>query len=160
MDLNWIKQDMGHTWKWLAEGWRSVFDKAANALTYFSPVKVEAEADAEAGLRWGLMAADVSQDNHVVVVALETPGLEKDEIDIEVESRRLVVTGHKNYAAERKEGSLVVSERAFGRFQRVIPLPDEVTPEGAKARYRGGVLTVRLQKAAKHEVRKVKVVSG
>ncbi len=39
MDMNQIKADVGQTWKWLADGWRSLSDKAVNALTYFTPAQ-------------------------------------------------------------------------------------------------------------------------
>lgn len=156
MDLDRLKQDVGQTWKWLAEGWRSVSDKAANALTYFTPSK----EDGETGIRWGLLAVDVSEEKDAIRVELEVPGLEKEDIDIDVNGRQLVVTGRKSYESERTEGAMVISERAFGHFQRVIPLPDEVTTDDAKAKYRNGVLKITLQKASPPSARKIAVTAG
>lgn len=156
MDLDRFKQDVGQTWKWLAEGWRHISDKAANALTYFTPSK----EGAEPGLRWGLLAVDMSVDDDAVRVELEAPGLDKDDIDIDVHGQRLVVTGRKSYESERKEGSMVISERAFGHFQRVMPLPEEVAVEKAEARYRNGVLTVTLPKRAPASARRITVQGG
>ena len=156
MDLDRFKQDVGQGWKWLAEGWRHISDKAANALTYFTPSKDETEV----GVRWGLLAADVTADGNRVLVEVEVPGLDKEDIDIDVEDRRLVITGRKSYESERTEGSMVISERAFGHFQRVIPLPDDVSVEKAEARYKSGVLTVKLPKSAPPQSRKIKVTSG
>jgi len=168
MNIDQFKQDVGHTWKWLAEGWRHISDKAANALTYFTPSREsggdvagqDAGASSTEGLRWGLLAADVSVEAKRILVELEVPGLDKDDIDIDVQGRRLTVTGRKSYRSERKEGALVISERAFGHFQRVIPLPEDVTAEGAKASYRNGVLSVTLPKLAPATARKISVVGG
>lgn len=163
MNLDQFKHDVGHTWRWLAEGWRYISDKATNALTYFTPSR-EAGGDeknvAATGMRWGLLAADVSVEADRILVELEAPGLEKNDIDIDVQPRRLTVTGRKSYQSERKEGAIVISERAFGHFQREIPLPEDVTAEGASASYKKGVLTVNLPKLQPVSARKIEVVGG
>ena len=125
MDMDRLKEDFGHTWKWLAEGWRNISSGAANALTYFSPTKSD---DEPSSMRWGLMAVDVQEKDDHVLIELEAPGLEKDEIDVTVDGRRLIITGTKRYESKRQEGSLRISERAFGSFQRVIPLTEEAAP--------------------------------
>ena len=156
MDMDRLKEDFGNTWKWLAEGWRNVSSRAANALTYFSPAKAEDDS----GLRWGLMAADVRDADDHIVVELEAPGLDKDDIDVTVDGHRLIITGTKRYESERKEGSMRISERAFGSFQRVIPLPEEATAAGAEARYKRGVLTLKVPKATPPKARKISITSG
>ena len=158
MNLDRLKQDVGHTWKWLAEGWRHISDQATNALTYFTPGHEDHE-DHEEGMRWGLLAVDVSERPESIRVALEAPGLDKDDIDIDVQGRQLIVTGRKSYESERTEGSMVISERAFGHFQRVVPLPDQVTAENAQASYRKGVLSIELPRQAPPASRKITVTA-
>jgi HSP20 family protein len=144
MDLHQIKSDVGQTWKWVAEGWRHISDRAVNALTYFSPTKNEPDSDG--AIRWGLLAADVSEHGDRVRVELEAPGLDKEDIDITVEDDRILISGQKKYESERRSGSMMVKERAFGRFQRAIALPVRVTSDGADAKYRRGVLSIELPK--------------
>jgi HSP20 family protein len=50
-----------------------------------------------------------------------------------------------------------VLERAYGRFERAVPLPSPVDEENAKARYRKGVLTVTLPKAEHARTRRIQV---
>lgn len=157
MDTDRIKEDFGSTWKWLAEGWRHISAKAASALTYFSPSRSEEE---NGTMRWGLMAVDVSEGDDHVIVELEAPGLDKEDIDVTVDVNRLVVTGTKRYESERREGSMRITERAFGSFQRVIPMPEKVTAEGAKATYKKGVLTLKVPKMAPPSARKITVTPG
>ena len=95
-----------------------------------------------------------------ILVELEAPGLDKNDIDVEVHDHRLIVTGTKQFESDRKEGAMHITERAFGRFQRVIPLPDGVTADGARAEYKRGVLKLIIPKAAAPQVRKVSVTSG
>lgn len=157
MDTDRIKEDFGNTWKWLAEGWRHISHKAANALTYFSPTRGDEPVE---DTRWGLMAVDVAEQDDRFVIELEAPGLAKDEIDVTVEDQRLVVTGTKRYESQRKDGSMRITERAFGAFQRVIPLPEQVTAEGAEAAYRNGVLTLNVSKLKAPQARKITVRAG
>lgn len=160
MDTDRLKEDFGNTWKWLAEGWRSISARAANALTYFTPARSGDPAKEVADLRWGLLAADVSEQEDRVVVALEAPGLVKEDIDVTVEDGRLIVTGTKHYESDRREGSMRITERAFGSFRRVIPMPAKVTAEGAEAVYERGVLTLKIPKAAPPSARRVTVSRG
>lgn len=149
--------DFAQTWKWLAEGWRHLSAKAANALTYFTPNREDEDRDEQ---RWGLLAVDVADRADSVVVELELPGLAKEDIDVSVEDHRLLVSGTKHYESERREGALYVTERAFGRFQRSIPLPEEVTAEGAEAVYKRGVLKLSLPKKAARSAAKITVAQG
>ena len=156
MNFDRLKEDAGQTWRWLAEGWRALGERAVNALTYFAPGR---DTDGKQDMRWGVLAVDVADHPGQVVVELEAPGLDREDIDVTVVDGRLIVSGSKRYEAERKEGALRIRERAFGEFRRVIPLPDEVTAEGATASYKRGVLTVKVPKAAAPGARKIKVQS-
>ena len=157
MDTERIKEDFGNTWKWLAEGWRNISAKATNALTYFSPAKSD---ESSPDMRWGLLAADVTEHDDHVVVELEAPGLAKDDIDVTVEDNRLLISGTKRFEAEHRDGAVRITERAFGSFQRVIPLPDKVTAHGAEASYKRGVLTLKVPKVAPSAERRIAVVAG
>ncbi len=102
----------------------------------------------------------MSESGEHVTIELEAPGLEKDEIDVSVDDRQVTITGQKRTESERREGSMVVRERAFGRFQRVIPMPVAVTAEGAEASYRRGVLKIRMPKAGSPGGRSIKIQKG
>jgi len=150
--------ELHQTWKWLAEGWRNISDRAAYALTHFSPS--HNEADSAVGIGWGLMAADVSEHGDYVRVELEAPGLDKEDIDVSVDDDRIVISGQKKYESERREGAMVVTERAFGRFQRAIALPLGVASEGAEASYRRGVLSIKLPKVKEPGRRSIEITRG
>jgi HSP20 family protein len=157
MNTDRIKEDFGNTWKRLAEGWRHLSGKAAHALTYFNPTRSDETVE---DARWGILAADVTEREDAFVVELEAPGLEKEEIDVSVEDQRLIITGTKRYQNDRKEGAMRITERAFGSFQRVIPLPEKVTAEGAEATYQRGVLSLKVPKVTAPSARKISVTTG
>lgn len=157
MDTDRLKEDFGNTWKRLAEGWRQLSGKAAHALTYFNPTRSDESVE---DARWGILAVDVTERADDFLIELEAPGLAKEEIDISVEDRRLIVTGTKRYESDRKEGAMRITERAFGSFQRVIPLPEKVTADGAEANYKRGVLTLTVPKMTAPSARKIQVTSA
>ncbi|MGM0412534.1 MAG: Hsp20/alpha crystallin family protein [Pseudomonadota bacterium] len=167
MDTRAIRQRMNRAWDSLAEGWNHLAQRANQALTRFHPVRHRGEEGMDtarerhehAGAAWGLLAAEVSDTADEVVVELEAPGMEADDFDLQVVEDTLVVRGEKRVANERTEGRYHVMERAFGAFERAIPLPAPVDDQGAKAEYRKGVLRVRLPKSTTARRRQITVES-
>ena len=162
--LQQLRQDVTHAWDRMLEGWGHLYRRAAGALTRFTPGAQKGEP--EEGERrdlvarsssWGLLAAEVFDDDERVVIRLEAPGLDKSDLDLEVIDDYLVVRGEKRIARERTEGRYHVSECAYGRFERAIPLPEEVETGKATAHYKSGVLRVELPKSPARRRRTVKV---
>ncbi len=143
-------------WQWLVNGWHNLRDKAVSAVTYFTPQR-EQEQKAQ---RWGVLATDITEQKNAVHVELELPGMDKADLSVEVHDDRLVVSGEKRTSATRHEGSLVVTERAYGSFQRVIPLPCDVQSDGTKAAYKNGVLSVTMPKDRSHQPRSIEIKRG
>lgn len=152
--LEQIRDSIGKAWDNLSEGWRELWDRAGQALTRFHPFAKDSERSSEGQIakrsaRWGLLAAEVSVGDKDVKVELEIPGMTPQDLDIEVLNNALVVRGEKHVSREEERGEYYVTERAYGRFQRSIPLPAEVDDAGAKAVYRHGVLEVTLPKTSR-----------
>lgn len=152
--LQQIREDVTHAWDRVVDGWGQLFRRAAGALTRFTPGAHGGDAAegsrgdmAIRGSRWGLLAAEVYDDDERVVVRLEVPGLDKNDFDLQVVDNYLVVRGEKRIASERTEGRYHVQECAFGRFERAIALPDDVETARATAEYENGVLRVELPKS-------------
>ena len=144
--------DQSKAWQWLANGWHALRDAAVSAITYFTPQKDDSSAP-----RWSVLAGDVSEHRDRVTVELEIPGMEKADLDIQVHNDRLHVRGEKRSSATHTEGAVVITERAYGRFERSIPLPCAVTAEGSEATYKRGVLTVVLNKDKGRNPRRITV---
>lgn len=149
----------------VAEGWQHLVERAGHALTWFRPTgrgeldTVEDQIVRRAS-RWGLLAAEVEEQADEVVVRLEAPGMEADDFDLAVIDDYLVVRGEKRAAREERRGEFHVMECAYGEFERAVPLPVPVEEGKAKARYRKGVLTVRLPKSAAGRRRRIDVEAG
>jgi len=148
--------ESSRTWQWLVNGWHALRDKAVAAVTYFTPER-EQEQKSQ---RWGVIATDITEQKDAVHVELEVPGMDKADLSVEVHGDRLVVSGEKRTSETRHEGSLVVTERAYGSFKRVLPLPCEVRSDGTTAKYRDGVLSVTMPKDRSASPRAIPIDRG
>jgi len=63
------------------------------------------------------------KDTHNFNVAFELPGLQKEDVSIDVHNDVLTVSGENKTSSERTEGSYVVRERRYGKFTRSLSLP-------------------------------------
>lgn len=143
-----IGRELTRAWENLSEGWRELLSRGSDALTHFSHDKDEEKHGALAPFpRWGLLAGEVEETEKDVVVRVEVPGMEKEDCRITIEGNVLYLSGEKRFERETHDSTYHVMERAYGAFQRAIPLPHNVDIDQAEAAYRNGVLTVRLPKA-------------
>ena len=76
----------------------------------------------------------------------ELPGLSDKDVDLSVADGVLTLSGEKRKESERKEKGYMLSERRYGSFRRQLSLPSDVDPNGIKAQFKDGVLTVTLPK--------------
>jgi len=161
--LHQFREGLNEAWATLLDGWQRLYRRAAGAITRFTPGKKGAtgeEVDKEIAVRstgWGVLPAEVFDDEDSVVVRLEAPGLDKGDFDLEVLDDYLVVRGEKQVARERTEGRYHVTECAYGGFERAIPLPGDVEAGKARATYNKGVLRVELPKVASGRRKSIKV---
>lgn len=156
--LDRLTSNLRDTVDHLAEGWQELWQKARNAITRFSPAKEDDDHPlGRHSSRWGVLSAEVRETGDSVEVFLEAPGMDPDDFDIQVIRDQLLVRGSKQYASDRKEGRFHVTERAYGSFERLIPLPVEVDEAGASAHYRKGVLELTLKKHASATPRRIAV---
>jgi HSP20 family protein len=90
---------------------------------------------------------DVRENDNVITLAAELPGMEEKDIDLTVDDGVLTLKGEKRYEHEEKEkGKAVRIERQYGSFQRSFTLPSYVDEEKVSAKFDKGVLTIELPK--------------
>jgi HSP20 family protein len=157
-----LGRTLNRTWESLASGWRELSRAAGGALTRYLPARAGGpEGGASARLPgWGLLPSEIIETGKSVVVQIELPGVDRDDIEVSVAGGMLRIQGDKQADREYIAESYYLRERAYGRFERLIPLPPEADPGGAKASYRRGVLTVELPKTAPRGRRRVTIASA
>jgi len=87
---------------------------------------------------------DVLEDPTQFIVRVDLPGLNKDEIQVEVAEDVLTIRGERKHQEESQHEGYYYREREQGCFCRMIPLPEGVDPQTVEASFRDGVLQVRL----------------
>ena len=99
---------------------------------------------------------DVVDRDDEVYVAMEVPGVEKDDIEISVAGNVLTVRGKTNREEKEEKGDYYRCEIAHGAFSRTLALPSEVDDTKAKASMKDGVLELtlpKMEKAKRHAIR-------
>ena len=94
------------------------------------------------------------QDDYVVVA--ELPGIDKNDLDIQVKNNQVRIAGKKTIAYDEKQ-SVHRRERVAGQFDRTLRMPGQIDPDRVKAEYRDGVLAVHLPRAESDKPRSVPV---
>lgn len=99
-----------------------------------------------AGIRKGFRPAVdcfFTDDPRQLVVVVELAGVDPDSIELSVEERALTISG--NRARPRVPGQVYQqAEIEYGRFERRIPLEDDIAPASASAVYEAGMLRITL----------------
>jgi len=138
--------------RWFDDVWRQM-----TGLPMQSPLRTARPmASMGAASLFGLPAADLRETNQAYELALELPGVTREDIDISLAHDALTVVGHKAEETQEGAGAYRVSERRYGHFERSFPLPEDIDRAAIKAAFRDGVLHVTLPKtreAAAHRSR-------
>lgn len=119
---------------------------------------------------------DVYEDEALYVIEASMPGIKPDELKVTATASAITIratTAHDdkpekraekrpeaetNGTKARKDGSYVRRERYSGEVTRVIDFPDTIVPDGIKATYKHGVLTIEVPKAGESKPRTVDIV--
>jgi HSP20 family protein len=102
------------------------------------------------------LAVDVRAEEEAYVINALVPGLESDDLSIEVLNNTVSIRGEfKSCAGE--EAQYLSCELPAGRFSRVMALPVALDAAKAEASLKNGVLTLRVPKAEAHRPKAIKV---
>jgi HSP20 family protein len=93
-------------------------------------------------------STDVQEIDDKVIVTMEVPGLDIDDLDLRLTRQGLMVRGEKREERKATRQGYDLVERRYGSFVRSVPLPPGLDLDRADARVRRGVLTVTIPKAA------------
>lgn len=107
-------------------------------------------------------SVDIGDDRQYIKVTADLPGMDVDDIELDMHDGALVIRGEKKLEESTEEEGYYRTERAYGSFHRVIPMPTDVDADKAEAEFKNGVLTVRLPKLAAKETgaRRIEIGAG
>lgn len=120
----------------------------------------EGAAGAYGATRRWIPAMDLVETEDHLVLRADLPGLDRDDIDIEVKDGVLTVSGERKAQHEDKREGFHRVERSFGRFSRSLELPKGVDPGSVSAGFEKGVLEVRMPKPAERKPTRIEIEGG
>lgn len=97
---------------------------------------------------------DLSETDNEVHLTMELPGLTEADVNVELLENAIKIHGEKKDERETKDHDFHRTERTFGSFERIVPLPAKVNRDAVNATFKNGVLSVTLPKlepAATHQ---------
>lgn len=98
----------------------------------------------------GLLLADLEETDDAFILEMDLPGVRKEDIEIELEGRRVIVSGERK--ERERTGILTV-----GEFRHEVTLPAEVDEDDIQAHLEDGVLTIELAKTEASKRRRIEV---
>ncbi len=122
---------------------------------YYSPYRrisrmdrrlAERAATQDGSTREKVLAVDVKADDEAFVISALVPGVEADEINVEILKNTISIRGEFNEDEENDKGDFLVSELPVGRFSRKLTLPTTMDSSKAEASLKNGVFTLRVPK--------------
>lgn len=135
-------------------------------LTRYSPFSTEPLADAFEGFLRPIrgfvedgprMDLDITENDNEYILQAEIPGVEKDDIQVDIEGNDVRITAKKTSQKESKDGHAVRSERYWGQMQRVVSLASGIDESKTTAVYDKGVLKLTLPKKAGDSARRIAI---
>jgi HSP20 family protein len=100
---------------------------------------------------------DVEQTKDAMVLKFDLPGTTEKDIAVELEGRTLMISGERTEQKEAQHEGYYSRERLTGRFTRSFVLPEEIEESKIDAKFRDGVLTVRVPRTVQQKPRRISV---
>ena len=102
-------------------------------------------------------AVDILETDSELIFKVDAAGVSQKDIDVQLENGTMTLKGERTFEKDDKVKGYHRIERSYGAFARSFTLPDTVDPEGVRADYASGVLTITLPKRELAKPRAIKV---
>lgn len=102
-------------------------------------------------------SVDVKENDKEFIIKAELPGVDEKDIDVTVTGDSVTIKGEKKEEKEDKDKNYYYMERSYGSFCRVIPLEAEIESGKAEARFKNGILDIKIPKSQSAKARGTKV---
>lgn len=105
-------------------------------------------------------ACDVHEEEDRYCIAMDLPGVQKEQIRLDVAANQLTVSGERRQDLKKEGEGAWYSERRHGRFSRSFRLPGSVDSDRIEANYHEGTLKIEMPKSESGRPRQIKIISG
>lgn len=123
---------------------------------FFDEPFLPAEKEESLARSWA-PKVDIYDTKNAFVINAELPGVNKNDIKVDVEGRVLTLRGERKTKTEEKDNSYYRREIFFGNFERSFTLPEAVDPGSIKAEFKDGVLHLEVPKPEERKPRQIEI---
>jgi HSP20 family protein len=103
---------------------------------------------------------DMNETPEEVIIIAEVPGVEKDDLDVEISSKAVRIRGDRFAKHCPGNATYRLAEIQCGKFERILFLPAPIDPEVVSASYQKGMLEIRLAKLPSEKIHKIPIEEG
>ncbi|MDL2275897.1 Hsp20/alpha crystallin family protein [Desulfosarcina sp. OttesenSCG-928-G10] len=99
---------------------------------------------------------DIFETPEEIMIHAEIAGVEKNDLDLEINSRAIKIAGvRRGISPGIPNSTYRLAEIQYGRFERILYLPAPVDTEVVSSTYTNGLLKIRIAKLKLDTVHKV-----
>ena len=108
-----------------------------------------------------LPALNISESEDDYTVAIELPGMEEKDVNVELMDNQLLISGERRWEEEKKEKEFHRVESQYGTFERAVTLPRNLRldAESIVAKFDKGILEIKMPKLEPTPTKKIKIKS-
>lgn len=148
---------MTYLTRFRAQPYDGVFTLPRQLDRWMNEALGELQLGSAENLRTWFPATDVSETPEHLILRLEVPGLERDDVKLSIERNTITVRGEKRQETTTENENFYRSERSYGSFERSFALPAHVDTDSVKASMENGVLTIRLPRREEAKARAIEI---
>lgn len=100
---------------------------------------------------------EITESESAYFLKIDLPGIDKDDIDIDLHESRLTVSGERRQDELTKTQKSHLSELRYGSFSRSFTFPTPVDSEHVHARFENGILFIEINKESSKISRKISI---
>ena len=100
---------------------------------------------------------DVREDENSYLLEAELPGLTEKDVDVKVEENLLHISTNRDEKKQEKTNSYLMRERRSSQYHRTFVLPKDVDKEKIEAKFKDGLLTLKISKSESVKPREIEV---
>lgn len=103
---------------------------------------------------------NIEADKNAYTITLEVPGVDENQVELDIANDTLIIKGEKSDTqTQENDKEYHHIERSYGKFERVLALPEDADQKNVDAKFKDGVLsiTIKRQQISKAEVRHIHI---
>jgi len=89
---------------------------------------------------------DIYETADEILITAEIPGVDKEHLELEINSRAIRIAGKREPAMVAENGRYRLAEIQYGSFERILRLNVPLDTEKVAASYKKGMLHIHLKK--------------